>query len=86
MPRIDLTNAHKIVGGRLRLIREATTKSIIEAATEAGITSKMLSKIEDGEVDFNILTLGRLCKVYHISAEKVLEGLTENGAGKLQKR
>jgi cytoskeletal protein RodZ len=45
----DLTNAHNIVGERLRLIRETKMKSTNEAATDAGIASKTLSKIEAGK-------------------------------------
>jgi transcriptional regulator with XRE-family HTH domain len=74
MPPFDLTNAQKIVGERLRLMREAMMKSINEAATDAGIAPKTLSKIEDGEVDFRILTLRKLCKAYNVGLEKLLEG------------
>jgi len=73
MPAFDLTEAHKIIGERLRLIREERAKSITEAATEAGIAPKMLSKIEDGKANFRILTLGKLCKVYDVTLEKLLE-------------
>jgi transcriptional regulator with XRE-family HTH domain len=73
MPPFDFTQAHKIIGERLRLIREERAKSITQASTEAGIAPKMLSKIEDGKANIRILTLCKLCKVYNVSLEKLLE-------------
>jgi transcriptional regulator with XRE-family HTH domain len=73
MPQIDLANAHKIVGQRLQTLRKDTGKSIEGAATEAGMTPEALSEIEHGEVEFHILTLFRLCGVYHTTPNKLLE-------------
>jgi transcriptional regulator with XRE-family HTH domain len=70
---MDLTNASKIIGERLRQIREAMRKSISEAATEAGVAPETLLKIEDGKADLRILTLWRLCKVYNVTLGEVLE-------------
>ena len=80
MPPFDFTQAHQIIGERLRLIREEQTKSITEAATEAGIAPQMLSKIEDGKANFRILTLGKLCKAYKVSLEKLLEDFRPGSA------
>lgn len=76
MPQFDLTNAHKKIGKTLRKLRIAARKSIKEAAADAGIAPSTLSKIEDGEVNFHILTLGKLCKAYNIAPAQLLKNLT----------
>jgi DNA-binding XRE family transcriptional regulator len=76
MPQVDLTNAHKEIGKQLYKLRKAARKSIAEAATDAGIMPRTLAKIEDGEVNFRILTLGKLCRAYNVTLEELLEDST----------
>jgi transcriptional regulator with XRE-family HTH domain len=75
MPQIDPKNARKVVGDRLRLAREAMRKTIKDIAIEAGMDSRTLQEIEDGNVDFRILTLQKLCKGYKVSADHLLDDL-----------
>lgn len=76
MPQFDLTNAHKEIGKQLRQLRIATGKTINEAAVDAGIAPGTLSKIEDGESNFRVLTLGKLCKGYNTDLSQLLKNFT----------
>jgi transcriptional regulator with XRE-family HTH domain len=72
---IDVANVRKTVGKRLRGLREAVPKQIDKAAVEAGIAPGLLADIEDGEAEFDITTLFRLCAVYRTPPAKLLEGV-----------
>ena len=76
MPKFDLTDAHKEIGKQLRQLRIVAGKSINEAAIGAGIAPRTLSKIEDGEANFRILTLGKLCKAYNTDLSQLLKDFT----------
>lgn len=75
MPQIDLTGGHITVGERLREIRKARGKTLETAGMEANISPKQLSKIERGTVDFGILALLRLCQIYNVPVDKLLDGI-----------
>ena len=73
MTAIILSNSRKILGRKLRLIREAGNITMEQVAAKAGISLGRLSKIEEGSVNFRILTLRKLCKGYDVTLEKLLE-------------
>jgi len=76
MTQFDLTNAHKEIGKQLRNLRIAAGKSINKAAIDAGVAPRTLSKIEDGEANFRILTLVKLCKAYNTDLSQLLRDFT----------
>ena len=79
MPQIDSENARKVVGDRLRLAREAMNKTIKDLGIEAGIDPKALQEIENGNVDFRILTIPKLCRAYKVSVRSLLDDLIAPG-------
>ena len=73
MTESNLANAQKILGEKLRQIREAGNKTMDQIAAAADIPPTRLLKIEEGTVNLRILTLLKLCKGYDVSIEKLLE-------------
>lgn len=73
MTESNLAKSKKILGEKLRLIREAGNRDMDQIAAAAGIPSTRLLKIEEGMVNLRILTLLKLCKGYDVSIEKLLE-------------
>ena len=57
---------NKAIGRRLRTHRENLKKSIDLVATECGMKSKALEKMENGEGKIRVLTLQKLCNYYKI--------------------
>ena len=80
MPKISPPDVREALGKRLRLAREHMKKTIEEIAIEALIAPKKLKEIENGKVNFRILTLNKLCKGYKVSVEYLL-GDTSPGEG-----
>jgi len=76
MPQFDLAGAHKEIGIQLRKIRIVARKSLNQAAIDAGIAPRTLSKIEDGESNFRILTLEKLLKAYNTDLSHLLRDFT----------
>ena len=72
MPKITPPHARKALGKRLRQAREQRKKTTREIAIESLITPKKLKDIENGKVNFRILTLNKLCKGYKVSMEYLL--------------
>jgi transcriptional regulator with XRE-family HTH domain len=82
MAQIDPTYTQRIVGQRLRWLRETANKKLSQAAIEAGVSPGTLAKIEDGESNFRILTLTKLCNYYHVTLEDLMN---DTSAGLLEK-
>lgn len=72
IPKIGPPGARKALGKRLRQARVQMNKTIEEIAIEALIAPKKLKDIENGKVNFRILTLNKLCKGYKVSMEYLL--------------
>jgi transcriptional regulator with XRE-family HTH domain len=64
---------NKAIGRRLRTHRENLKKSIDLVATECGMKSKALEKMENGEGKIRVLTLQKLCNYYKISIDEFQE-------------
>ena len=64
---------NKAIGRRLRTHRENLKKSVDLVATECGMKSKALEKIENGEGKIRVLTLQKLCNYYKISIDEFQE-------------
>ena len=64
---------NKAIGRRLRTHRENLKKSIDLVATESGMKSKALEKMENGEGKIHVLTLQKLCNYYKISIDEFQE-------------
>lgn len=76
MPKISPSDARKALGKRLRQAREQMKKTLEEIAIEALIAPKKLKDIENGKVNFRILTLNKLCKGYKVSVEYLLDNIS----------
>lgn len=72
MTQIDATYTQKIVGQQLRVLRGLKSKSLNQAAKEAGVSPGTLAKIEDGKSNFRILTITKLCNYYHVTLEYLM--------------
>ena len=83
MAPIDATKTQMVVGERLRLLRKAANKELNEAAKGALVSPDTLAKIEDGNSNFRILTITKLCNYYHVTLEDLMNDpgpeLQENG-------
>jgi transcriptional regulator with XRE-family HTH domain len=73
MPSIDPAKSHKMIGRKLRTLREALKKSINTVAVEAKMSPKALTKIEAGESKIRILTLRKLCIYYKVTLDDLME-------------
>ena len=62
----------KKVGDNLRILRKENGYSQDQVANYLGITQSNLSKIENGERNFNMTLLDKLCLLYNCSSEYLL--------------
>jgi transcriptional regulator with XRE-family HTH domain len=62
-----LDNRLKLVGRRLRSIREAKNVSVENASRSLRISASRLQAIEKGEKDYSLALLVRICNYYDVS-------------------
>ena len=67
----------KIVGSRIRNIRQSKGLTIEQLAFEVGIEYTQLSRIERGRINTSIFQLFLICKALNISFSEISDDLTE---------
>lgn len=65
----------KNLGKKLRKARNKSVLSLEDAADGADISASFLGKVERGENCPSAITLGKLAKIYNVSADYLLEGV-----------
>jgi transcriptional regulator with XRE-family HTH domain len=64
----------KAVSSRLKNARVNTGTSVEVASRSLEITTDQLKKIENGKTDISLVLFYRLCELYDIEADQILEG------------
>ena len=63
---------NKVIGKNLKELRRENGYTQEQVSKYLGITQSNLSKIENGERNFNMTLLGKLCLLYNCSPEYLL--------------
>jgi DNA-binding XRE family transcriptional regulator len=69
------TSERRLVGARIRVVREGANLSQLELSRRSGIAQESLSRIETGRRDPRLGTLRRLARGMDLSLEQLLERL-----------
>ena len=64
---------YKLMGAKLRRARKRMRLTIEQAAEQAKISASFLGHIERGSRIPSVETIVRLCKLYHVSADVILD-------------
>jgi HTH-type transcriptional regulator/antitoxin PezA len=62
------------IGHNLRKLRESHGLTLSEFADIIGLSSSTISLIENGKRQLTVANLKRICKEFHIKADKILFG------------
>lgn len=63
----------RAVGARLRAAREAEGMGVCDAADFVGVSASALSQVERGVNGLTVEMLVRLCQLYEVSSDWILE-------------
>lgn len=69
-----MSDIYKLAGQRIREIREKHNFTRDYVASKAGISTKFLYELENGNKGFSANTLFQLCKTLEVSSEYILNG------------
>ena len=76
MPKTDdFPELWRILGGRLRSLREALGRTLVSVSDETGIAPDQLSRLENGLIGCSLTRLLRLARLYGASLDVLLRDL-----------
>ena len=64
---------YRLMGAKLRKARKRLRMTQEQAAEKAGMSASFLGHIERGSRIPSVETIVRLCKLYHVSADVILD-------------
>ena len=72
LPEVFLMN-YRLMGAKLRKARKRLRMTIEQAAERVDMSSSMIGNVERGNRVPSVETIVRLCKLYHVSADAILD-------------
>jgi transcriptional regulator with XRE-family HTH domain len=72
LPEVNTVN-YRLMGAKLRKARKRLRMTIEQAAEQVDMSESMIGHIERGSRIPSVETIVRLCKLYHVSADIILD-------------
>lgn len=72
LPEVFLMN-YRLMGAKLRKARKRLRMTIEQAAERVNMSASMIGNVERGSRAPSVETIVRLCKLYHVSADIILD-------------
>ena len=64
---------YRLMGSKLRKYRKRMRMTIEQAAERVDMSASMIGNVERGSRVPSVVTIVRLCKLYHVSADIILD-------------